>query len=472
MKLERISNHHSHPAAAPEHRYASLHRAIEKGLATDETWSELTKVCVEMERQGEALNAYHNVRGNSERFHLQNLLLHHHILREPDRALQRWAEGEDQAGLREDLEEAASFLASDHMAVTLVVTTATFPLVVGLSGYLTSGSPSELVRLVAVIPALLVLIAIGSLARRVLLDSARGFDDVPDLPAPGQVVPEASRFAIETLPTVAMLLGPAAALDLLGFSAPVVAGSLVLGALLLPMAWALRTVRADWAALGWILPAAVRRSSSDYMARAACLACLFAPAFGLLALAGNTAMYLQLALVGPLLVAPMLFASRLMGRFLYVHRADLHDLLNSGVSPIRMPSASGEDHAPPEREEPRPPAHRTKPVFEQALHSALPEATAAARPTTVRQPRTPRPSAPLQPSTPISPVAATSSRRAAGPRSVAQTPPPQTPPPQVAAPPQPESTWEGDPPVDLLSLPGVRLLTGEDRQRAGATPQP
>ena len=70
----------------------------------------------------------------------------------------------------------------------------------------------------------------------------------------------------------------------------------------------LRTVRGDWAALGTALWRATYRGGLDYAARSACVVGLFAPAVGLLYLAGNAAIYLQLALVGPLLVAPILGA--------------------------------------------------------------------------------------------------------------------------------------------------------------------
>ena len=60
MKFEDITA--PQPRLSPEMRYASLHRTIENGLATDRTWAELIEVCLHVGRLDEACSALQHIR--------------------------------------------------------------------------------------------------------------------------------------------------------------------------------------------------------------------------------------------------------------------------------------------------------------------------------------------------------------------------------------------------------------------------
>ena len=63
----QLESHAAPIGETPQQRYASLHRAIERGLESDEVWAELTSVCQSLGHRGEALHCAQQIRNASVR---------------------------------------------------------------------------------------------------------------------------------------------------------------------------------------------------------------------------------------------------------------------------------------------------------------------------------------------------------------------------------------------------------------------
>lgn len=315
---------------SPHRRYAALHRAIDSGMASDATWRELVNVCLLLEHRDEALRAFRRLTSVQARRDVEALLIHRGLLEPEAPPPETGALATAAApGLREETIEAARVLLDDHMPLTTAVATLTFPLVVGLGGFLTAGHSFFLFPLIAALPALCVVGIVGALSRGIMVDSAHGVHDVPRIPGSAVLVRQSARFLLDGLVLVGALAGPAIAMHCLGLalSTTLLAGALA--AVLLPMALLMRQITNDWRALSPNhLFRAIGRLRGDYLGRAAVCAGLFLPAaLAAIATAGSL-LYLQVSVVGPLLVAPLFVAARLLGRMVDLRRDDLRDLLD------------------------------------------------------------------------------------------------------------------------------------------------
>ena len=192
MNIESISA--PPPTGTPQARYASLHRAIEKGIASDATYGQLTRVCLELDREDEALRWFEHIESTTERFHLQNLLVRRGAIRDPDRSLRQHHEVEERQGIVEDCGEALQFLMIDPLPKVLIAAIVTFPVLIGAGGYLATFSASFLPWL-ALLPALGTLFAVGGLARMVATEATQGLEDAPLLKPAARLIDESKKFA-------------------------------------------------------------------------------------------------------------------------------------------------------------------------------------------------------------------------------------------------------------------------------------
>ncbi|MEE9126953.1 MAG: hypothetical protein V3U11_07420 [Planctomycetota bacterium] len=154
-----------------------------------------------------------------------------------------------QSSFREELGSAFRMLFEDHMPLTVMVATLTFPLVVGLGGYLTEGADPMVLPAIAFLPMLSVIALVAVLSRNTLVEAAAGFENPPPLPALGSLLHQSGRLILDTAVMVVVFFGPGVACLVNGMHIGVSAGALALGAILMPMALVLRQVRNDWRAL-------------------------------------------------------------------------------------------------------------------------------------------------------------------------------------------------------------------------------
>lgn len=511
MQLENIAT--PQPSAAPQQRYATLHRAVERGLASDEVWYDLAQVCLQLGHDEEALRTWRMMGEGAAKYRLESLLARRGLIDPPvrrsrrgpvqDHALASPASGttglepEPQPRLVDHLHDALHFLMQERMPLLVLVSMLAFPLVIGLGGFLTAGGSPLLLPAIAALPGLCVLGIVGALGRRVLVDAARGEEAPPALPELGSLTQQATRYLSDTTLIVVAMLGPS--ILMFAFKAPWISAApgLVLGGFFLPMALALRQVRDDWRALSFkFLVTAIGRTANRYVGITIAFWAMFLPAAALIVATTGMKVWLQIAAVGPFLVLPVFTTARMLGTFLDAQRVALGALLGEGArrrQPVEPAVASAAPSAKAASARPAPAGPKARPGLRQAAPArpAMPKPPAgiqrqveanrqpAARPAppppaAPRQTARPAPARPA--STPPAPAASrpAPARRQAPPRQAA---PPARPQPQArptasrpapARPPQPPTP----PPADLdlpEGLSGFTIVTGADRERLGAS---
>lgn len=492
---------------SPHRRYAALHRAIDSGMASDATWRELVNVCLLLNHRDEALRAFRRLTGVQARRDVEALLIHRGLLEPEAPPAEVGAPAAAAApGLRDETIEAARVLLDDHMPLTTAVATLTFPLVVGLGGFLTAGHSFFLFPLIAALPALCVVGIVGALSRGIMVDSAHGVHDVPRIPGSAVLVRQSARFLLDGLVLVGALAGPAIAMHCLGLALSTTLLAAGLAAILLPMALLMRQITDDWRALSPNhLFRAIGRLRGDYLGRAAVCAGLFLPAaLAAIGTAGSL-LYLQVSVVGPLLVAPLFVTARLLGRMVDLRRDDLRDLLDLPTR-SRSELMSTETHVPPVKSAASAPQSHVAAASPATVRSGV-RGVPTSNGTTARQQAAPT-SGPGRPAPVASRPAASrpgstrsadarpavaSSPAASGPRAVQrrdappQRPPAPKPPAGQAAKPAPlaaaDSTAPATPTVaraqvteeplpDFTAMSGFHIVRGKARVLAGAAATP
>jgi hypothetical protein len=507
---------------SPELRYASLHRAVEQGIASGDVWLELAEVCLQLGHCEEAVRAWKTMPDGSARNRLESLLARRQLIQPPD-PLSQTRKASPQQVVALPLEEAVSTSLGEHvldgvqylftgrMLLLALVATLAFPVIVGLGGFLTAGSSMLVLAAMAALPGMCVLGIVGALGRRILVSSSRGEEEVPALPGLSDLTHAAGRFLGDATLEIVALIGPP--LLWFYFDGPISTclPALLFGALLLPMAHALRQVRDDFRAYspGVLLPA-IGSTLIPYLGIALSFWAMFLPAAVTAYATMGNPIWLQLSVVGPLTVLPIFVTSRFLGTFLDVHRQRLGKLLGAATAPAKA-------------ENPMPPtARRTlagKKVATRVSQPAAAAAPATARPAAARQ-ATARPTARPQPS-PHHPAAGVQAQRpakttapatkglagyvaqakaaeptagAAGkptrtvsktnvhPSVKAPSPAPRLATPAAAPAPRPvdanaspvsPAVVIGDPvptlDEELAQIPGAKIVRGADRQRLGAS---
>ncbi|MEM7203402.1 MAG: hypothetical protein AAF628_24275 [Planctomycetota bacterium] len=334
MHLEHITA--PPPAATPQQRYATLHRAVDKGIASDATWSELAEVCVRLGRPDEALASMQRVASPRERRNIASVLRRSGVMVAEERsAAARTTIPEPESPLRDSIQDTVRFLADSHMPVTVTTATAVFPVAVGFAGFLTRGGPAYLLPLVALGPALLVMALITALGRRALIDAANGADDAPRLPPLRELPAMALRTWGDGLAILGVLLVPALIAHFIGAGILNVLLAGLAGLFFAPLAIGLRVRDSSWKALHpRTLVTTAWEAGPRYAGMAGAILTLFVPAFAAWTLSSEAIAFLRPALVGPLVALPMLIASRLIGRYLHLTDATGHNRAMDSVVPV------------------------------------------------------------------------------------------------------------------------------------------
>jgi hypothetical protein len=516
VQLENIAT--PQEDSTPQLRYASLHRAVERGMASNEVLSELAIICLQLGHHDEAVRIHGNMTPGAIRDHVGSKLVRRGLI---SRSAAGGAAGLDDddfgddrdPSIREHVLDSVQFLCQSHMPAVALLTMLAFPVVVGLGGFMTSGGSPWLFAALATLPGLCVLGVVGAMGRHIFLQSSEGEEEVPAIPAPAEMVLSARRYLGDVSIVLGALVAPS--LTLLWFGAPLVSSlpGLLLGMFLVPIALILRQIRGD---IGALSPVAMVRGIGccrGYSKVTAAFWLAFAPAAIAFWSSLGNAVWLQIAIVGPLAVLPTFAAARLLGTFTEVHRARLGLLL------YPQGRVNQSDGAAPSS--PRP----ANPALRKAAHTPLQKQVGAARKPFAAKAPQPQPQ-------PAARAVQTAAQRLAAPRasvSKAPPPPPTLPvkPPEIVrkaidATPQPNGLthklrpedWmveqsprrapaahiegrapktraqqvdpqqlarkpvrrtapapvedSGLPGPDLSNIPGATIITGEDRERLGA----
>jgi hypothetical protein len=351
------------PADTPQQRRAALHRAIQRGLDSDEVWRDLAEVCLELGFDDEASRCVRRIHNPTARLALESKLSRKGRLgtgvqrsaspgghsgppghsghstapaasnagpqgnaaAEPARTR---ADRFEIAGLSEHLTDAVQFLFVQHMPWLVLLTTLAFPLVVGLGGFLTAGNCPLSLAALAALPGLCVLAVVGATGRRILVDSSRGGTEVPAVDSLGPLLRDARHFLVDAALVLGSLLGPSVVALALGAPLTTTLPGLFIGLFFTPLAWGLRQVRRDLGALSPVtLLRGVKRCGLGYVGLAVLCVGMFTPA-GLVTWAVfGRPVWVQIAVIGPLCVVPLFVASRLLGTWLDSMRLELGAVL-------------------------------------------------------------------------------------------------------------------------------------------------
>lgn len=528
----QLESHATPPKETPQQRYATLHRAIERGLDSDEIWRELADVSSRLGHGDESIDCLRRIRNPVIQQTVRARLVRAGILTEETTATgarHAAAPAASHAGpkgeraarassprLQDHVIDAVQYLFHQHMPLLVIMTTLAFPLVVGVGGFLTAGGSPLLLAAIAALPGVTVLAVVGAMGRQILVASSQGSSDVPNVPELGQLVADAKRFLADAGIVLGSLLAPSLLALALGAPAATTVPGLLIGAFFTPLAWALRQIRGDIGALSpTTLLRGVARCGVGYFGLVGVCWLVFAPAATAAWIVVSRPVWVQIAMVGPLCVVPLFVCSRLMGTWLDARRAQLSSVLVRlpAAPAAAKPAAARPATARPAAARPAtgvrtaPAARRAAPAA-QAANPRLPKrpahlehftppnmknpnATAPAR-AVGRQPAAARPPAARPapprvraPQTNASPAPAAVPPRAAarGPAPAASQPPARPVPPArgnapagtapVASKPEPRAI-EGRAPQrptdqpDLTNLPGALVVTGRERHRHGA----
>jgi hypothetical protein len=445
--------------ASPQQRYATLHRAIEQGRDSDDVWCELALVSSKMGHHDEAKRCALRVRNTSRLApslrKLVGVIDHTDVI--PTGAPAASDAGptekrEDHPNTSEFLADAAQFMVYQHMPWLVLITMMSFPLTVGLGGSLINEGSLLMLAAMAALPLLTIVTVIAAMCHEVLRSSSNGHDDVPDIPEFGRLLHGSRSFLIDASLIASLYVGLPYVLATTVFNWSTILPVMTLGILITPLAFSLQQLRRDYCALSPIFMAkAVRRAGYRYFVISLAITAAFTPALLALLYVGAHPLWLQISIVGPMCVIPILAASRLMGSWIDANRDHLGDLLIANITTVTdQPAAEYNRATKPtarsaQRAERTEPSRKRRQAHPKAQEAGLkhPQPSMAASKTD-SQPPTPAPT----------------------PRAIAGRPP-ELWDHRKAKSDHPQTHNLQDVP-DLGHMPGAVIVTGTDRAREGA----
>jgi hypothetical protein len=462
----KIESHATPIEGTPEQRYATLHRAIEQGLDSDDVWCELASVSATLGHAQEAKRCTQRICNDARRDKYERTLALGDKLERDDNKSPTMAPAASNAGPMRDKREATyepgvadhlldagQYMLHQQMPWLVLTTMLAFPFIVGIGGFLTAGGSPLLLVAMAAIPGVCVLLVVAAMAHEILRSSSEGESDVPDLPEFGQMIRGAKSFLWDATLVFALFFGLPIGIAIAGAPLTSTVPSVLIGVYFAPLAFALRHVRRDLRSFSPVfLVRAARRCGRGYGLVAVAIVLALVPAALVATLVVDHALWVQIAVTGPLCVLPMLGVSRLLGTWLDSHRKSLGYLLTSQPqAPLRTQSIN----TPPA---PKPSQARSarRPSALEAYQAPAGASTPASSPDDVG----PRP---------LSAVASTAASRPA-PRAIeGRRPAPARPP--ASAPSSPQSNH-----IHALTgidgFAGAYVVKGEERRLKGAASRP
>ncbi len=355
MKLE---SHATPIEGTPQQRYATLHRALEQGLDSDDLWGELASVSATLGHTKEAKRCARRIQDAARRNKYERTLAlgdktDRDGTRDPaaapaasnaGRNQRKKDSGEDKSdpGVIDHLLDAGQYMLHQHMPWLVLSTMLAFPLIVGLGGLLTAGGSPVLLAAIAAVPGLCVLVVVAAMAHETLRNSITGEGDVPEFPEFAQLLHGARTFLWDAVLVFALFFGVPVAMAIGGVPLTGALPSIAISIYFAPLAFAIRHVRRDMRSFAPVfLWRAARRCGRGYGLVAIAIALAFAPAAIVAWAIVGYAAWVQIAIVGPLCVLPTLASSRLLGTWLDSHRSSLGYLLTTDArAPASMQAVS------------------------------------------------------------------------------------------------------------------------------------
>lgn len=477
----QLESHATPFGGSPQQRYATLHRAIEQGLDSDDVWLELASVSAQLGHSGEAARCAARISNAGRRAKAERTLLKSGKSGSSGRstAADDKPEAVKQVGRRDPaaapaasnagstkgqanaaadgpprvvdhLVDAGQYLMHQHMPWLVLTTMLAFPLVIGLGGFLTAGGSPLLLAAIAALPGLSVLVVVAAMGHAILRHSSDGEGDVPNMPEFPKLIRSSRDFLLDALLVFVVFFAGPIALSLAGAPTSVVLPGLALGVFVAPLTFAMRQIRRDMRAFSPVfLMRAVRRCGHGYVLIAGAIALAFTPAVMVATAVISYPIWVQIAVVGPLCVLPTFATTRLLGTWLDSHRKSLGYLMVGPKDTLQNPAIAAAVGSPKKPTQPR--NLRRPSAREQFQAPNVTNAKPSGRPA-----RAVRPASAFaeKPSARPAPRAIEGRRPA-----VKSSNPPARKPTQ--------DTAMKDVP-DLHGMPGAVVVSGTDRERRGA----
>jgi hypothetical protein len=374
----QLESHATPFGGSPQQRYATLHRAIERGLDSDDVWFELASVSAQLGHHGEALCCAARISSPSRRANAERTLQSSSRRaptaddkpddgklvdqRGPTAATAASDAGPAKANTEADgpprvvdhLVDAGQYLVHQHMPWLVLSTMLAFPLVVGLGGVLTAGGSPLLLAAIAALPGLSVLIVVAAMGHEILRNSSAGQSDVPSLPEFPKLIRSSRNFLLDAALVFAAFFAGPTVLSLAGTPTVAMLPGLALGAFFAPLTFALRQIRGDMRTFSPVfLMRAVRRCGRGYAMIAAAITVAFMPAALVATAVIDYPVWMQIAIVGPICVLPTFATARLLGTWLDSHRESLGYLMRGPTDTLQHPATTGTGSTPKKRTQPR-----------------------------------------------------------------------------------------------------------------------
>lgn len=474
----QLESHATPFGGTPQQRYASLHRAIEQGLDSDDVWLELASVSAKMGHHDEARRCVARMQDTARRAKAERSILTAAGIasqssantpppeprvgrRSPAAAPAASNAGSTKRngaldrvdtapGVVDHMVDACQYLLHQHMPWLVLTTMLAFPLIVGVGGILTAGDSPLLLAAIAALPGLTVMVIVAAMGHEILRSSSDGEGDVPDLPEFHKLVRYARNFLTDA--ALVALIFFACPVVLVATGAPWAAmiPSIAVGAFFAPLAFALRQIRRDMRTFSPVfLLRAARRCGRGYALVALAVTIAFVPAAVAASAVITHAIWVQIAVIGPLCVLPTFGATRLLGTWLDTHRESLGYLM---TNPQQAKSSKQNTAAAAAAAKPTKPRTLRRPAALEQFQ--------APRVATTQRKGSPPPAV-----RPASAFAEKPSARPA-PRAIEGRRPSAPEARRPSATPRPNKGLQDAP--DLGSMPGAVVVSGSERARQGA----
>ena len=472
----QLESHATPFGGSPQQRYATLHRAIEQGLDSDDVWFELASVSAQLGHPGEALCCAARINNPARRAKAEQTLLSSsgrstaadskpEAVKQVGRRGPAAAPAASNAGptkvkvsaeadgpprVVDHLIDAGQYLTHQHMPWLVLTTMLSFPLVVGLGGFLTAGGSPLLLAAIAALPGLSVLIVVAAMGHEILRNSSAGESDVPNLPEFPKLIRSSRDFLLDAVLVFAAFFGGPIALSLAGAPTATILPALTLGAFFAPLTFALRQIRRDMRTFSPVfLIRAIRRCGRGYALIAAAITLAFTPAALVATALINYPIWVQIAILGPLCVLPTFATTRLLGTWLDSHRKSLGYLMLGPTDTLQNPAITGAVNSPKKPTQPR---NLRRPPARTQFHT--PNVTTA------------KPSG--RPPTAVRPASAFAEKSLGrpAPRAIEGRRPAAKNSPGLDLESTQNAVSEDLP--DLIGMPGAVVVSGTDRERKGA----
>ena len=384
----QIQDYASETGQSPEARYQKLRRDIDQGLDSQATWEEFVEICLTLGHVGEVVRALPHVDDLRLRSHYESQLEIQGIVMagkseatreptprrvDPDRvngthaaspsrtrapspaplgaqhvraggsgARRRFqsemkqvarrvrvSRGVERESVWDECKDAIEYLLLDAMPLRILGLTLLFPAAVALGFLLPVFVGEQLTSLLQYTPVLIALGLFLAYAQKILLHSAGGEEDPPDLFDDAFTMLAAGTQGFVRIGALCVLfIGPSILAFSLGLPIGLQAVLIVAGLVYLPMAILGVTVLNSWEA---IAPRTVGRGIAVDLPGYLKLSLIFGlavslPATGIF-LTLNSTLAHSAAVVGPLLLAPGLGIARLLGRYFYAREQSMRRAL-------------------------------------------------------------------------------------------------------------------------------------------------